>query len=91
MYLFVSVCLQGVYRLDGEGFSTVPLLVNHILTSKNPVTKRTEILLKRPILKVGRNPSIPFFAAVITSHKLMVMCYQHIWSFAKQGFSPQNT
>uniref|UniRef100_A0AAR2KLY4 Tyrosine-protein kinase n=1 Tax=Pygocentrus nattereri TaxID=42514 RepID=A0AAR2KLY4_PYGNA len=42
---------EGMYRLDGEGFPTVPLLMNHLLNSHKNVTKRTDIVLKRPILK----------------------------------------
>ncbi|XP_056607029.1 tyrosine-protein kinase Fes/Fps isoform X2 [Triplophysa dalaica] len=48
---FLIQSSDGVYRLDGEGFSSVPLLVNHILSSKTAVTKRTDIVLKKPILK----------------------------------------
>uniref|UniRef100_A0AAR2IZN4 non-specific protein-tyrosine kinase n=1 Tax=Pygocentrus nattereri TaxID=42514 RepID=A0AAR2IZN4_PYGNA len=44
---------EGMYRLDGEGFPTVPLLMNHLLNSHKNVTKRTDIVLKRPILKVA--------------------------------------
>uniref|UniRef100_A0AAR2L1B0 non-specific protein-tyrosine kinase n=1 Tax=Pygocentrus nattereri TaxID=42514 RepID=A0AAR2L1B0_PYGNA len=43
--------ISGMYRLDGEGFPTVPLLMNHLLNSHKNVTKRTDIVLKRPILK----------------------------------------
>ncbi|XP_066503486.1 tyrosine-protein kinase Fes/Fps isoform X2 [Hoplias malabaricus] len=42
---------EGMYRLDGEGFQTVPLLMNHLLNSHKNVTKRSDIVLKRPILK----------------------------------------
>ncbi|KAL7866795.1 hypothetical protein AOLI_G00146090 [Acnodon oligacanthus] len=42
---------EGMYRLDGEGFPTVPLLMNHLLNSHKNVTKRTDIVLKMPILK----------------------------------------
>ncbi|KAA0722868.1 Tyrosine-protein kinase [Triplophysa tibetana] len=48
---FLIQSADGVYRLDGEGFTSVPLLVNHILSSKSAVTKRTDIVLKKPILK----------------------------------------
>uniref|UniRef100_A0A8B9KUW9 Tyrosine-protein kinase n=1 Tax=Astyanax mexicanus TaxID=7994 RepID=A0A8B9KUW9_ASTMX len=42
---------EGMYRLDGEGFQTVPLLMNHLLNSHKNVTKRSDIVLKKPILK----------------------------------------
>lgn len=42
---------EGLYRLDGEGFSSVPLLLNHLLNSHRNVTKRTDIVLKQPIVK----------------------------------------
>ncbi|XP_026071971.1 tyrosine-protein kinase Fes/Fps-like isoform X3 [Carassius auratus] len=48
---FLIQSTDGVYRLDGEGFTSVPLLIKHLLSSHQAVTKRTDILLKRPILK----------------------------------------
>ncbi|XP_062868671.1 tyrosine-protein kinase Fes/Fps [Trichomycterus rosablanca] len=42
---------EGMYRLDGEGFQTIPLLMNHLLWSHRNVTKKSDIVLKRPILK----------------------------------------
>ncbi|XP_076880972.1 LOW QUALITY PROTEIN: tyrosine-protein kinase Fes/Fps [Brachyhypopomus gauderio] len=42
---------EGMYRLDGEAFPTVPQLMNHLLNSHRNVTKRTDIVLKRPVLK----------------------------------------
>ncbi|XP_065150294.1 tyrosine-protein kinase Fes/Fps isoform X2 [Paramisgurnus dabryanus] len=48
---FLIQSTDGLYRLDGEGFGTVPLLMNHLLSCRNPVTKRSDIVLKKPILK----------------------------------------
>ncbi|XP_022061629.1 tyrosine-protein kinase Fes/Fps isoform X1 [Acanthochromis polyacanthus] len=42
---------DNLYRLDGEGFNSVPLLICHLLSSRQHVTKRCEIVLKKPILK----------------------------------------
>uniref|UniRef100_A0A672QVE7 Tyrosine-protein kinase n=1 Tax=Sinocyclocheilus grahami TaxID=75366 RepID=A0A672QVE7_SINGR len=41
----------GVYRLDGEGFTSVPLLIKHLISSHQTITKRTDVVLKRPIVK----------------------------------------
>uniref|UniRef100_A0A8C8FLH9 Tyrosine-protein kinase n=1 Tax=Oncorhynchus tshawytscha TaxID=74940 RepID=A0A8C8FLH9_ONCTS len=41
----------NMYRLDGEGFHTVPMLMNHLVSSHQHVTKRSDIILKRPVLK----------------------------------------
>uniref|UniRef100_A0A8C7CSU3 Tyrosine-protein kinase n=1 Tax=Oncorhynchus kisutch TaxID=8019 RepID=A0A8C7CSU3_ONCKI len=41
----------NMYRLDGEGFHTVPMLMNHLVSSHQHVTKRSDIVLKRPVLK----------------------------------------
>uniref|UniRef100_A0A8B9KSV6 non-specific protein-tyrosine kinase n=1 Tax=Astyanax mexicanus TaxID=7994 RepID=A0A8B9KSV6_ASTMX len=49
--LFCYILYPGMYRLDGEGFQTVPLLMNHLLNSHKNVTKRSDIVLKKPILK----------------------------------------
>ncbi|XP_030620967.1 tyrosine-protein kinase Fes/Fps [Chanos chanos] len=48
---FLIQSSEGVYRLDGEGFRTVPLLVNYLLNSNRNITKKSQIVLKRPILK----------------------------------------
>ncbi|XP_051947494.1 tyrosine-protein kinase Fes/Fps-like isoform X1 [Xyrauchen texanus] len=48
---FIIQSADGVYRLDGEGFSSVPLLLDNLMNSHQPVTKKTDIVLKRPVLK----------------------------------------
>ncbi|XP_016140383.1 tyrosine-protein kinase Fes/Fps-like isoform X3 [Sinocyclocheilus grahami] len=48
---FLIQSTDGMYRLDGEGFTSVPLLIKHLISSHQAVTKRTNIVLKRPILK----------------------------------------
>ncbi|XP_035386712.1 tyrosine-protein kinase Fes/Fps isoform X2 [Electrophorus electricus] len=42
---------EGMYRLDGEAFPSVPQLMNHLLKSHKNVTKRTNIVLKSPVVK----------------------------------------
>lgn len=41
-----------MYRLDGESFHSIPLLIHHLLTSQQRITKKTDIVLKRAVLKV---------------------------------------
>ncbi|KAJ8412961.1 hypothetical protein AAFF_G00105430 [Aldrovandia affinis] len=41
----------NMYRLDGEAFPSILLLLNHLVTSHQHVTKKSDITLKRPILK----------------------------------------
>ncbi|XP_023187519.1 tyrosine-protein kinase Fes/Fps isoform X2 [Xiphophorus maculatus] len=41
----------NLYRLDGEGFHSIPKLINHLQSSRSPVTRKTEATLKKPILK----------------------------------------
>ncbi|XP_023669951.1 tyrosine-protein kinase Fes/Fps [Paramormyrops kingsleyae] len=48
---FIIQSGENMYRLDGEGFSTVPLLISHLVTSHQNVTKKTDIILKRAIIK----------------------------------------
>uniref|UniRef100_A0A671Q747 non-specific protein-tyrosine kinase n=1 Tax=Sinocyclocheilus anshuiensis TaxID=1608454 RepID=A0A671Q747_9TELE len=48
---FLIQSTDGVYRLDGEGFTSVPLLIKHLISSHQTITKRTDIVLKRPIVK----------------------------------------
>uniref|UniRef100_UPI003AB0B2AB tyrosine-protein kinase Fes/Fps n=1 Tax=Centroberyx gerrardi TaxID=166262 RepID=UPI003AB0B2AB len=42
---------DNMYRLDGEGFHSVPRLIHHLVSTRQHVTKRTDIVLKRPVLK----------------------------------------
>uniref|UniRef100_A0A667YFY5 Tyrosine-protein kinase n=1 Tax=Myripristis murdjan TaxID=586833 RepID=A0A667YFY5_9TELE len=42
---------RNLYRLDGEGFSSVPQLIYHLVSSRQCVTKRSNIVLKKPVLK----------------------------------------
>ncbi|KAG7482369.1 tyrosine-protein kinase Fes Fps [Solea senegalensis] len=42
---------DNLYRLDGESFHSVPLLIHHLLSSQTPITRRADIVLKRPVLK----------------------------------------
>lgn len=63
--------LQNLYRLEGDGFPTIPLLVDHLLHSQQPITRKSGIVLARAVPKVrvgsgsrrepcaGRSPS-PF-------------------------------
>uniref|UniRef100_A0A672QVD9 non-specific protein-tyrosine kinase n=1 Tax=Sinocyclocheilus grahami TaxID=75366 RepID=A0A672QVD9_SINGR len=48
---FLIQSIDGVYRLDGEGFTSVPLLIKHLISSHQTITKRTDVVLKRPIVK----------------------------------------
>ncbi|XP_039991096.1 tyrosine-protein kinase Fes/Fps isoform X2 [Xiphias gladius] len=42
---------DNLYRLDGQGFHSVPLLIHHLLSSRQHITKRADIVLKKPVLK----------------------------------------
>ncbi|RVE74533.1 hypothetical protein OJAV_G00023510 [Oryzias javanicus] len=42
---------DNFYRLDGEGFPSIPLLIHHLLSSQQHITKRSDVVLKKPILK----------------------------------------
>ncbi|KAM4592729.1 tyrosine-protein kinase Fes/Fps [Odontesthes bonariensis] len=42
---------DNLYRLDGEGFQSIPKLIQHLESSRQHVTKRSDIVLKKPILK----------------------------------------
>lgn len=44
--------LQNLYRLEGDGFPTIPLLVDHLLQSQQPITRKSGIVLTRAVLKV---------------------------------------
>ncbi|XP_076583428.1 tyrosine-protein kinase Fes/Fps isoform X1 [Chaetodon auriga] len=42
---------DNLYRLDGESFPSIPQLIHHLLSSRQHITKRSNILLKNPVLK----------------------------------------
>uniref|UniRef100_A0A3P9LX92 Tyrosine-protein kinase n=1 Tax=Oryzias latipes TaxID=8090 RepID=A0A3P9LX92_ORYLA len=42
---------DNLYRLDGEGFPSIPLLIHHLMSSQQHITKRSDVVLKKPILK----------------------------------------
>ncbi|XP_047197025.1 tyrosine-protein kinase Fes/Fps isoform X2 [Hippoglossus stenolepis] len=48
---FLIQTTDNLYRLDGQGFHSIPLLIHHLLTSQQHVTKRADIVLRKPILK----------------------------------------
>ncbi|XP_026565145.1 tyrosine-protein kinase Fes/Fps isoform X1 [Pseudonaja textilis] len=42
---------DNLYRLESEAFPTIPLLVDHFLKSRQPITKKSGIVLVKPIPK----------------------------------------
>ncbi|XP_071344410.1 tyrosine-protein kinase Fes/Fps [Trachinotus anak] len=42
---------DNLYRLDGQGFPSIPLLIHHLLSSQQHITRRADIVLKKPVLK----------------------------------------
>lgn len=41
----------NMYRLDGEGFPSIPHLIHHLLNSRQHITKKCEVVLKKPVVK----------------------------------------
>ncbi|XP_078388515.1 tyrosine-protein kinase Fes/Fps isoform X2 [Cetorhinus maximus] len=48
---FIIQHADSQYRFDGESFPTIPLLIDNLLKSKQPVTKKTGAILMKPIAK----------------------------------------
>uniref|UniRef100_A0A667G7U4 Tyrosine-protein kinase n=1 Tax=Lynx canadensis TaxID=61383 RepID=A0A667G7U4_LYNCA len=42
---------SNLYRLEGDGFASIPLLVDHLLRSQQPLTKKSGIVLNRAVPK----------------------------------------
>uniref|UniRef100_G1NDE5 Tyrosine-protein kinase n=1 Tax=Meleagris gallopavo TaxID=9103 RepID=G1NDE5_MELGA len=42
---------SNLYRLEGDGFPTIPLLIDHLLQSQQPITRKSGIVLTRAVLK----------------------------------------
>lgn len=50
---------QNLYRLEGDGFPSIPLLIDHLLRSQQPLTKKSGIVLNRAVPKVSPCPASP--------------------------------
>ncbi|KAM4675745.1 tyrosine-protein kinase Fes/Fps [Discoglossus pictus] len=48
---FIIQCLDSLYRLEGEAFPTIPMLIDHFQKTKQAVTKKSGVILNKPILK----------------------------------------
>ncbi|XP_006030858.2 tyrosine-protein kinase Fes/Fps isoform X1 [Alligator sinensis] len=48
---FIIQTSDNLYRLEGEGFPTIPLLVDHFLQNRQPITKKSGIVLLNSIPK----------------------------------------
>uniref|UniRef100_A0A665T1X9 Tyrosine-protein kinase n=1 Tax=Echeneis naucrates TaxID=173247 RepID=A0A665T1X9_ECHNA len=42
---------NNLYRLDGQGFHSIPLLIHHLMSSQQPITRKADVVLKKPVLK----------------------------------------
>uniref|UniRef100_A0A665T354 Tyrosine-protein kinase n=1 Tax=Echeneis naucrates TaxID=173247 RepID=A0A665T354_ECHNA len=42
---------DNLYRLDGQGFHSIPLLIHHLMSSQQPITRKADVVLKKPVLK----------------------------------------
>ncbi|XP_020516690.1 tyrosine-protein kinase Fes/Fps [Labrus bergylta] len=42
---------DNLYRLDGEGFPSIPQLIRYLQSSQQHITKKSDIVLKKPVLK----------------------------------------
>ncbi|KAI5764905.1 FES protein [Gulo gulo luscus] len=48
---FIIQCTDNLYRLEGDGFPSIPLLIDHLLRSQQPLTKKSGIVLNRAVPK----------------------------------------
>ncbi|XP_059953403.1 tyrosine-protein kinase Fes/Fps isoform X2 [Mesoplodon densirostris] len=48
---FIIQYADNLYRLEGDGFPSIPLLVDHLLRSQQPLTKKSGIILNRAVPK----------------------------------------
>nr|XP_027775779.1 tyrosine-protein kinase Fes/Fps isoform X1 [Marmota flaviventris] len=48
---FIIQSLDNLYRLEGDGFPSIPLLIDHLLCSRQPLTKKSGVVLYRPVPK----------------------------------------
>ncbi|XP_073424727.1 tyrosine-protein kinase Fes/Fps isoform X2 [Dendrobates tinctorius] len=48
---FIIQCIDNLYRLEGEAFPTIPLLVDNFLKTRQVVTKKSGVILCKAIVK----------------------------------------
>uniref|UniRef100_A0A7N5K6M5 Tyrosine-protein kinase n=1 Tax=Ailuropoda melanoleuca TaxID=9646 RepID=A0A7N5K6M5_AILME len=48
---FIIQSTDNLYRLEGDGFPSIPLLIDHLLRSQQPLTKKSGIVLNRAVPK----------------------------------------
>ncbi|NWY04919.1 FES kinase, partial [Nothoprocta ornata] len=48
---FIIQAADNMYRLEGDGFPTIPLLIEHCLQSQQPITRKSGIILAKAVLK----------------------------------------
>ncbi|NXS71202.1 FES kinase, partial [Pandion haliaetus] len=48
---FIIQAADNMYRLEGEGFPTIPLLIEHLQQSQQPITRKSGIILARAVPK----------------------------------------
>lgn len=48
---FIIQACDDMYRLEGEGFRTIPLLIDHFLQTRQPITKKSGVILAKAIPK----------------------------------------
>ncbi|XP_019327926.1 PREDICTED: tyrosine-protein kinase Fes/Fps [Aptenodytes forsteri] len=48
---FIIQAADNMYRLEREGFPTIPLLIEHLLQSQQPITRKSGIVLAKAVPK----------------------------------------
>ncbi|XP_014743353.1 PREDICTED: tyrosine-protein kinase Fes/Fps isoform X2 [Sturnus vulgaris] len=48
---FIIQTVNDMFRLEGDSFPTIPLLIQHLLQSQQPITRKTGIVLARAVPK----------------------------------------
>ncbi|XP_033372915.1 tyrosine-protein kinase Fes/Fps isoform X4 [Parus major] len=48
---FIIQAANNVFRLEGDSFPTIPLLIQHLLQSQQPITRKSGIVLARAVPK----------------------------------------
>ncbi|XP_058703140.1 tyrosine-protein kinase Fes/Fps isoform X4 [Poecile atricapillus] len=49
---FIIQAANNMFRLEGDSFPTIPLLIQHLLQSQQPITRKSGIVLARAVPKV---------------------------------------
>ncbi|XP_074957009.1 tyrosine-protein kinase Fes/Fps isoform X3 [Phalacrocorax aristotelis] len=88
---FIIQAADNMYRLEGDGFPTIPLLIEYLLQSQKPITRKSGVILTRAVPKdkwVLNHEDVLLGERIgrVSGGALVPAC---VWSVGGTGLSPR--